>query len=442
MKFNADVIIIGAGFAGVTAGRELSSKGHDVLILEARGRLGGRTWYRDSVLGRPLEMGGTWVHWTQPHVWAEIVRYGLALVASPVPVQALWAESGQVRHMAPQALFGELDAGLSLMDTQARALFPNPHDIDVNTQVTPALEARSVGQAIAELGLPAQQQRMLQSMMALNFNGDPAQGAYTQYLRWSALCGGHWELLFEACATHKLAGGTGNLIESIQADSRARVQLNSVVEQVLEKADGVQVRTADGQRLNARQVIIAAPLNTLGSIAFSPALSPGLMQVSQQRHAAQGIKVWIKVKGHVDTLAAMANHDAPLNFMQVEYTCGDDTLLVAFGPRAQALDPSDRASVEQVVRQWLPQAEVLAVDAHDWSGDPFALGTWPMLRPGQWPIVDAAARTASAHARLHLCGSDFAQGWAGFIDGAIESGTRVGGRVARQLSLEAKHQGK
>ncbi|MDT7642762.1 MAG: hypothetical protein QOC67_6063, partial [Pseudonocardiales bacterium] len=57
-----DVVIVGAGFAGLTAARELSRRGYSVLQLEARDRIGGRTW-TDDRFGRELEMGGTWVHW-------------------------------------------------------------------------------------------------------------------------------------------------------------------------------------------------------------------------------------------------------------------------------------------------------------------------------------------------------------------------------------------
>jgi amino acid transporter len=62
MTVAADVVVIGGGFAGVTAARELTRRGHSVLLLEAWDRLGGRTFYTER-LGRKLELGGTWVHW-------------------------------------------------------------------------------------------------------------------------------------------------------------------------------------------------------------------------------------------------------------------------------------------------------------------------------------------------------------------------------------------
>src|SRR5690625_7307518 len=71
-----DVIIVGAGFAGVTAARNLSQKGYRTIVLEGRDRMGGRTWY-DHRLGENLEMGGTFIHWFQPNVWHETMRYNL-----------------------------------------------------------------------------------------------------------------------------------------------------------------------------------------------------------------------------------------------------------------------------------------------------------------------------------------------------------------------------
>lgn len=91
-----DVIVVGAGYTGLTAARDTSTTGSSsagkpiayvvslltsiiglkTLLLEGRDRIGGRTW-SSNIDGYPFEMGGTWVHWFQPHVYRELSRYGM-----------------------------------------------------------------------------------------------------------------------------------------------------------------------------------------------------------------------------------------------------------------------------------------------------------------------------------------------------------------------------
>jgi monoamine oxidase len=77
-----DVIVVGGGFAGLTAARELRAAGRRVLLLEGRDRLGGRTHTSDFA-GAEVELGGAYVHWFQPHVFAELTRYGIAFTRRP-----------------------------------------------------------------------------------------------------------------------------------------------------------------------------------------------------------------------------------------------------------------------------------------------------------------------------------------------------------------------
>lgn len=69
-----DVIVVGAGYCGLTAGRNASAEGLKVLLLEGRDRIGGRSW-SSNIDGYPFEMGGTWVHWGQSNTWREMSRY-------------------------------------------------------------------------------------------------------------------------------------------------------------------------------------------------------------------------------------------------------------------------------------------------------------------------------------------------------------------------------
>jgi hypothetical protein len=71
---NYDVVVIGAGYCGLTAARNAALEGLRVLLLEGRDRIGGRSW-STNLDGYPYEMGGTWVHWGQSNTWREMMRY-------------------------------------------------------------------------------------------------------------------------------------------------------------------------------------------------------------------------------------------------------------------------------------------------------------------------------------------------------------------------------
>src|SRR6266571_8818337 len=91
-----DVIVVGGGFAGVTAAREIALHGASTLVLEARDRLGGRTWTA-AWGGVDIEYGGGWVHWHQPYTWSEIGKAGLEVDVSDEAEVAAWYVGGERR---------------------------------------------------------------------------------------------------------------------------------------------------------------------------------------------------------------------------------------------------------------------------------------------------------------------------------------------------------
>jgi monoamine oxidase len=421
-----DVVIVGAGFAGMAAARELGMLGHDVTVLEARDRLGGRTW-TDERLGRKLEMGGTWVHWVQPFVWAEVVRYGLQLTQSPEPRHCVWLVDGERRTGTPEDLWGLLRDGMTPLMADARERFPRPYE-PLTADVSD-IDGLSITDRLDQLELDPERKAVQNGMWATNFNGPSQDGALTQGLRWCALAMGDWELMFEACATYRLADGMKGLIEAIAADAgTAEVRLDSPVAAIERSGRGWTAVTRDGEAFDAAQVIVTTPLNALSSIEFRPALSALKQRVAREKLASQGMKVWIRVRGRMDPVIALAPGDHPLTLVQYEYEVDGDGLLVGFGPRAAALDPNDARAVGAALRPLLPEAEIVATTGHDWMADEFSQATWPMMRPNQ--LTRYLAELQRPEDGLHLAGSDYASGWAGFVDGAIESGITTARRVA------------
>jgi monoamine oxidase len=428
-----DVIVVGAGFAGLTAARELAGRGCAVRVLEARDRIGGRTWCTEG-LGRRLELGGTWVHWTQPYVWAELTRYGIGTVPSPEPVAAYWWEDGARRTGAPAELLDRLDAPNRALTADARTVFPRPFaplESPLAAGELAALDGATVKERIDALDLTPGDRALLETFWTLNVNAPIDEVAFTQALRWVALTNGDWAVNFEACATYKVDGGTGRLADAIRAETDADFTFGAVVRHIEDTGDGVAVTLADGRRYQAGHVVVTVPLHALARIDFAPGLPGVVTRAIGHGQAARGAKVWLRLEGVGEPFVAFGERDWPLTFFQGEYPeDGDAIVAMAFGPDAGAVDTTDRAAAQDVIRRLLPQARVTAIEGHDWVADPYAGETWPMHRPGY--LTGSLAALQAGDGPIRFAGSDVASGWGGFIDGAIESGMREARRIIEE----------
>lgn len=420
-------VVIGAGFAGLTSARELKSRGHQVTVLEARDRVGGRTW-TDHRLGTELEIGGTWVHWTQPYVWAELERYGIGIVQSPEPEAAYWFDGDGLHSGAAEDLLAAMDEPNRVLLSEAKTRFPLPFDA-TSAATSAQLDGRALGDVIDGLPLTDDQKQLLESFWDLNFNGHSRDGAYTQALRWAAMTGGDWREMFEACATFKVEGGMKRLAESMGADLDIRYGADVQKIDAGDADTGARIRFASGEEISADAVILTVPLHALGRIDFSPALPESLQQAASIGQQGLGTKLWIRVKGANPHFVAFGDKDWPLTFFQSEYHVGGDTIIIGFGPDAKAITADDVDQVQTLLRNFQPDAEVVAIESHDWVGDEFSGETWPMHRPGY--LTAGLPHFLEGHGRVHFAGADYAQGWGGFVDGAIQSGFRAANDAER-----------
>ncbi len=84
------------------------------------------------------------------------------------------------------------------------------------------------------------------------------------------------------------------------------------------------------------------------------------------------------------------------------------------------------------MQRFAPDARIVATDAHDWNADEFSQGTWMAYRPGQLTRFHSAFQETEG--RLAFAGSDLALGWAGWMDGAVETGARAAAQVEEMLT--------
>lgn len=432
MTVKQDVVIVGGGFAGLTAARELSQRGLGVTVLEGRDRIGGRTW-TDERLGRRIEMGGTWVHPTQPHVWSELTRYGLSVDPSPNADRYIVSTDEGPVVLDEETALGLLEQGLEEMLGDARTLMPSPAGPFLTPEELAILDAESVGDRLDGLEMSELGRTIVSSFFAVGFQTpDPREISRAHGVRITALS--NWDVTteLEAAAALRIEGGMGALTSAIAADSSATLNLSTTVASITAHEGRSIVETTDGQQYSARSVIVTVPINTLGRIAFDPPLSGAAAQVAADGQAARGMKVWARVKGPLDPFFAFATPaQSPFHVGQYEFDVDGDSLVVLFGSDNTAADITDLDVVQTALRRWIPDVEVVAVDGHDWTADEFSLETWSNLKPGQYAAIPDFHEQGD---QLLFAGADYATVWNGYVDGAIETGLRAARTILRKGS--------
>jgi monoamine oxidase len=418
-----DVIVIGGGFAGVTAARECALRGRSVVVLEGRDRLGGRTWSTQWA-GTRIELGGAWVHWHQPHTFSELTRAELPVEFGRSPERAGWYVGSDRRSGKLQDREKIARRGWNSFVDGVEEVLPLPHDPLYALDKLSRFDRLTIEERIDQLELTDEERAVLEAELESLAHGPLSDAGAVSVLRWHALSGRSLELTQETGGVFTIAGGTGALLDAIATAMPVDVRLQTPVAAVARRNGGVEVTTRDGAGWKARAAVVAVPLNAVGAIEFAPELPGDKRAAIQLGQASRGVKVMIHARGEpVIQNAIRPAH--PFGYLETNELFDNGTqLLVGFGPDAARYDDSNVAALQGQLDEILPGYEALEARAHDWLTDEFSRGTWAIHRPGWYQHHHAAMRRPEGP--LLFAGSDLANGWAGFIDGAIESGLRAG----------------
>lgn len=428
-----DTVIVGAGFAGAVAGRELSAAGREVLILEGRDRAGGRTQVKDWH-GFRAELGGQWVHWMQPHVWAEVTRYGLPLYERQSVEVAHWLVNGR-RRSAPYAdLHSQYAETWAELSKAARTVFPRPYEPLAGGDELRDADAFSVGDRLDASKPGPDAAAISRALISVMFNAPGTAGAWTQLLRRVALA--HWDadFLAEGVAAYKLRDGSSALLERLLCNTELR--LGAIVRTIYASSAGVTVELADGQRIGARTAIVTVPIHALARIKFEPALSEAKQSFLASGQVTRGAMLWVRARGVKEPFLALSGGEGPVSYARWDGELQGAALLNVFLPDARTIDLRSRLQLEAALQRLVPSLRVVDWCFHDWTRDPFSGQTWTMLHPRQLSSLFAGLQRSEG--LVHFAGADYASGWFGFIDGAIESGLCAARAVREVLDHNSK----
>ena len=429
------IVILGGGLAGLTAAYELQRLGHDVIVLEAQTRPGGRVkTVRDPYpAGLYTEAGAEnipAVHDLTQHYAREM---GLTLVPNSVPgMRSLYHVRGQrvlpgdsavwpfdltaeERALGQNGLFAKyFDAAIQEALAAGWATAPVRAMLPWDGQTPGAwLKSKGASPAAAEL-------------MTLGFGLE--FGSAASFLLHSINSRG-------AGINFRVDGGNDRLPRAIA--SRVRVRYGAPVESVTQddRRVTIVVRAAGGsETLAADRVICALPCPVIGSILAGAWLSDQKARAIREQHYSRTVKVFLQTRTRFwlsDRFSGYATTDLPIERLTPDPGAdpGSRGALTAY-PIAGYANTLEGMSEQARVQAALDQARQIfpaIADqfeggvSHSWGADPWQRGAFALHTPGQIGFIDVLAKSEG---RIHFAG-EHTSPWTGWMQGAFESARRV-----------------
>lgn len=341
-----------------------------------------------------------------------------------------WLAGDEVRHGNLDDFMKLIDPGMTRLLADTAKWLPRP-DAPLTVENLADADQYNLQEMLDKLDLSEDERNANEAAWVGHFNAPLDQCAYVNALRWTAGASGHWHLMHEASAIYRLKDGNDGLVNAIAADTTADIRLNCPVTKVKHTRDGGTVTYGNDRQVQARKIVITLPVNLLHKLDVEPPLPEGKLLPSRQGTASRGVKAWIRVKGPIKPFFAYSAQDKPLSVIRTEFIGDDDAVLVGFGADGTRIDINDIDQVQAAIKVWRDDLEVIEVAGHKWGEDPYAEETWLVQRPGQLTKYHAAQQASEG--ALHFASGDIANIWAGFFDGAIESGLRVSRHINQEL---------
>ena len=416
-----DVVIIGAGAAGLMAARELSRAGKRVVVLEGSHRVGGRVLTLfETRAGMPIELGAEFVHGDAPVTSRLLDEARLATV--PVSGKHVRSDDGELSPQGP--IWARMARVFALMSKRRKIDRSFQDFLDTRPGGARLARDRELADAFVQ-GFDGADPTLI-SERSLAEQGNPTEGAAT---------------------ARRIVNGYAALIVHLDREVAGRVRLQTMATRIEWGDTGVRVEDTTGTTHSARAVVLTVPLPALqdDALRIEPEITALRRAASQlvMGHVAR-VNVVVRERFWEEKARELAFVHAPRRPLTVWWTQHpvQAPMLVGWagGPAAQALTKSGAvadaalAELAHVFRMKRARTESLveSIHWHDWSGDPFTKGAYSYVGVGGVSAPRTLARSIGG--RVFVAGEATDAESGGTVEAALASGERAAKGVLRALA--------
>ncbi|HSE55580.1 MAG TPA: flavin monoamine oxidase family protein [Nocardioidaceae bacterium] len=449
------VVVVGAGLSGLAAARRLAAEGVEVVVLEARDRVGGRTEGHVLDDGTPLELGGQWIGPTQNRMYALVEELGLehfrthndegeVLVEIAGRQTRLAPRRGAMPRFGPFAL-ADLAQGLARFERLARRVsLTEPW----NSPGAEALDGMTFETWIRRnLRTPTGRAYFRVACEAV-FAAEATDLSLLHALFY-AHSGTDFETLLyvdRGAQQDRIVGGSVRIAEAMAAQLEDRVRLGDPVRTISHDGAGVRVTTRAGERFEGRYAVVTLPPTLAGRLEYDPPLPSWRDQLTQRLPAGSVIKTYA-VYDEPFWRAEGLNGQAASDTGPVKVTSdnsppsGTPGVLMGFVEAGDARRLARRTPEERreavlacFERYFGPRATApREFIERDWMAEEFSRGCYGAhFTPGVWTQYGHALREPVG--RIHWAGAECSPVWNGYMEGAVRSGEDAASAVLHQLA--------